>query len=96
MFYGQRNIDEENHLKLRDILGLNGSIGNEYVTFKAGYANTAMTVDSPRFVPLLGGLRSAGLGHIADELDTVDENGDFYEIGFTLDYMAIYKPQVDN
>lgn len=86
MFYGQRNIDEENHLKLRDILGLNGSIGNEYVTFRAGYANTAMTVDSPRFVPLLGGLRSVGLGHIADELDTVDENGDFYEIGFTLDY----------
>lgn len=86
MFYGQRNIDEENHLKLRDILGLNGSIGNEYVTLRAGYANTGMTVNAPRMNPLLNGLRNAGLGGVADELDMVDENGDFYEIGFTVDY----------
>ncbi len=85
-FYGQRNIDEKNHLKLRDILGINGSIGNEYVTFRGGYANTGMTVNAPRFNPLLSKLRSVGFGHIADELDTNDENGDFYEIGFSLDY----------
>ncbi|MEE9424952.1 MAG: hypothetical protein V3V18_08215 [Methylococcales bacterium] len=88
MFYGQRNIDEKNHLKLRDILGLNGTIGNEYVTLRAGYANTGMTVSigDPRMSGLLSQLRSTGFDYAADELDANDENGDFYEVGFSLDY----------
>ncbi len=88
MFYGQRNIDESNHLKLRDILGANITVGNEYLTLRAGYANTSMTVGigDPNMKNLLAGLRANGFGNAADELDAKDENGDFYEIGFALDY----------
>jgi len=62
------------------------TLNRDWLTLRASYAQTELTVPIDDFDPLVGGWRAAGFPQVADDILIVDDFGYFAGVGIIIDY----------
>ncbi len=58
-------------------------------TYRIGYSRARISLHGPELDALLNGLRQAGFGAVAEQLDPIDRNGRFVSLGLSMDYRNV-------
>ncbi len=79
-------INEERTTDFSDFLSASWTLHYDWLTFRASYARTNLSIELAEFTPLFEGFRTAQFPDVADRLEMKDDFADFAGIGFTVDY----------
>lgn len=69
-----------------NLMGLSLTLNREWLTLRAGYIQTELTIDSQETAPLYAGWTAAGFPEVASNFLMEEDTGDFIELGFQIDY----------
>jgi len=72
--------------EFNNILGVAWTMNKDWLTLRAGYFQTEMTIYVPELAPLVTGWTSAGFPDVANNIQANEDDVWFAELGFQIDY----------
>jgi hypothetical protein len=77
---------DDDNLEIRSQVGVTfDSTYNDWLSLRASYFQSDVTVQSDGLLPLLGGLNAAGLGDVASLIAVDGDKGSFFGLGVEMD-----------
>lgn len=82
-------LGEERDMDFSDFFSGSWTLNRDWLTLRASYARADLIIPFEETDALMAGWRTTPFAGIADDLEILDDSGDFSSVGFIVDYESI-------